>query len=86
MVGSSEYCIWLCAIYTPSPDIRPLHKPLGLSEHVINPLMPLPSMISTLILTIDYYYDSVYPLPVLHFVTIIVSYSAHPGVFVNMQC
>ena len=31
-------------------------------------------------------YDSVYPLPVLHFVTTIVSYSAHPGVFFNMQC
>ena len=27
-------------------------------------------MISTLIPTIDYYYDSVYPLPVLHFVTV----------------
>ena len=84
-VGSSEYCIWLCAIH-----------PAQIAGHYINPLgvwtchQPtdalIPSMISTLIPTIDYYYDLVYPLPVLHLVTTIVSSSAHPGVFFNMQC
>ena len=65
-------------------------NPLGCLNMFINPLMPLAIFydkhFSPNNNNIMIQYNTIYPLPILHFITTVVSYSGHPGMFFNVQC